>query len=72
MKEVLVFKTSINHNREIQILKPDLNRLVTKKGYWNFDLEDCDNILRVETHMVKANSITNLLNNHGFFCEELC
>lgn len=72
MKEVLVFKTSINHPGEIRILKPDLNRLITKKGYWNFDLEDCDNILRVETHKVKATSITNLLNNHGFVCEELC
>ncbi|MCK0188908.1 hypothetical protein [Arenibacter sp. F20364] len=71
MKEVLVFKTSINHNREIRVLKPALNKLITKWGYWNFDLEDCDNILRVETHRVTAGAIARLLNNHGFLCEEL-
>jgi hypothetical protein len=71
MKEVLVFKTSISNRREVKVLKPDLNKLIAKKGYWNFDLEDCDNILRVETHMVPAISITKLLNGHGFLCEEL-
>lgn len=71
MKEVLVFKTSINTRRKVKVLKPDLNRLIANNGCWNFDLEDCDNILRVETHMVPAISITNLLNGHGFLCEEL-
>ena len=71
MKEVLVFRTSINSKREVNVLKPGLNRLIAKDGYWNFDLEDCDNILRFETPMVTATSITGLLNNHGFFCEEL-
>ncbi|MEZ4969788.1 MAG: hypothetical protein R2814_09070 [Flavobacteriaceae bacterium] len=55
----------------MKVLKPDLNRLIANNGCWNFDLEDCDNILRVETHMVPAISITNLLNGHGFLCEEL-
>lgn len=71
MKEVLVFKTSINSKREVKVLKPDLNKLIANNGYWNFDLEDCDNILRVETQMVTATTIASLLKNHGFFCEEL-
>tara|TARA_R100001369_G_scaffold92340_2_gene136867 strand:- start:5824 stop:6042 length:219 start_codon:yes stop_codon:yes gene_type:complete len=71
MKEVLVFKTSINSKREVKVLKPDLNKLIANNGYWNFDLEDCDNILRVETQMVTATTITSLLKNHGFLCEEL-
>ncbi|MDO6602271.1 hypothetical protein Q4538_06010 [Arenibacter palladensis] len=71
MKEVLVFKTSINSKREVKVLKPDLNKLIANNGYWNFDLEDCDNILRVETQRVTATTITSLLKNHGFLCEEL-
>lgn len=71
MKEVLVFKTSIKHKREVKVLKPALNRLITKNGYWNFDLEDCDNILRVETHRVTSSAVASLLNHHGFLCVEL-
>ena len=67
MKEVLVFKTSIKHKREVKVLKPALNRLITK----NFDLEDCDNILRVETHRVTSSAVASLLNHHGFLCVEL-
>jgi hypothetical protein len=71
MKEVLVFKTSINHKQEIKVLKPALNRLITNSGHWNFDLEDCDNILRVETHRVTSSAVASLLHLHGFLCEEL-
>lgn len=71
MNTVLVFKTSINDKREIKVLKPALNRLITKSGHWNFDLEDCDNILRVETHRVSAGAVAGLLNQHGFLCQEL-
>ncbi|MCR9226828.1 MAG: hypothetical protein NXH90_05375 [Flavobacteriaceae bacterium] len=52
-------------------LRPWLNRLVNKNGCWNFDLEDCDNILRVETKNLKAPMISLLLQNNGFHCEEL-
>lgn len=71
MKTVLVFKTTVTKEGDISALKPVLNRLITKNGYWNFDLEDCDNILRVETQEVQVHSITQILNQHGFYCEEL-
>ena len=71
MKTVLVFKTSITKNKEIKIVQPTLNRLVAKNDRWNFDLEDCDNILRVETQIVKANAVLKALQHHGFYCEEL-
>ncbi|MDX8552190.1 hypothetical protein MK851_00940 [Tenacibaculum sp. 1B UA] len=71
MKTVLVFKTSITKNKEIKIVQPTLNRLIAKNDRWNFDLEDCDNILRVETQMVKANAVLKALQHHGFYCEEL-
>ncbi|GFD91548.1 hypothetical protein KUL156_28050 [Alteromonas sp. KUL156] len=71
MKTVLVFKTSITKNNEIKIVQPTLNRLITKNDRWNFDLEDCDNILRVETQMIKADAILKAIQHHGFYCEEL-
>ncbi|MCM4154257.1 hypothetical protein DHD05_21935 [Arenibacter sp. N53] len=71
MKTILVFKTSVAKKREVKTLKPVLNRLITKNDYWNFDLEDCDNILRVETQLVQVDSVIRALKNHGFYCEEL-
>jgi hypothetical protein len=37
----------------------------------NFDLEDCDNVLRVEGDNFSAESIILLLNNCGHQCEVL-
>nr|WP_293301394.1 hypothetical protein [Allomuricauda sp.] len=71
MKTVLVFKTSVLDQKEVKRLKPKLNQLVNKNGEWNFDLEDCDNILRVETQNIGAVTISSLLQKNGFVCEEL-
>ncbi|QQX75298.1 MULTISPECIES: hypothetical protein [Aequorivita] len=68
---VLVFKTSVSANEEVKQLRPLLNKLIRQNGDWNFDLEDCDNILRVETHLLKAETISTTLHNQGFYCEEL-
>ncbi len=66
-----MFKTSVKKKDEIQLLRPSLNRLIEKKGCWNFDLEDCDNILRVESQRLKASVVSLLLQSNGFDCEEL-
>ncbi|MEO2053476.1 MAG: hypothetical protein ABGX00_17105 [Allomuricauda sp.] len=71
MKTVLVFKTSVEAPRDVRQLQPKLNQLVNGSGCWNFDLEDCDNILRVETQNLQAHSISELLENHGHSCIEL-
>ncbi len=71
MKTVLVFKTSVLGKGHVKTLKPLLNQLIDKNGHWNFDLEDCDNILRVETQYVRAQNISTLLEKNGFSCEEL-
>ncbi|MBW8200998.1 hypothetical protein [Flagellimonas abyssi] len=71
MMTVHVFKTSVKRKGEVKQLRPWLNRLVDTNGCWNFDLEDCDNILRVETKNLKATIISTLLQNNGFHCEEL-
>tara|TARA_B100001146_G_C16061966_1_gene382534 strand:+ start:239 stop:463 length:225 start_codon:yes stop_codon:yes gene_type:complete len=71
MKKVLVFKTSVYLEKEINKLRPVLNALTVNADIWNFDLEDCDNILRIETRNLEANSVCNTLNAQGFYCEEL-
>ncbi|WP_347374088.1 hypothetical protein [Aequorivita sp. Q41] len=69
--KVLVFKTSVTKNYEIKQLQPLLNKLTYKNDSWNFDLEDCDNILRVETQFLEPIAITTTLQNQGFYCTEL-
>lgn len=71
MNNVLVFKTSVSNKTHIKTVQPFLNKLVTQQDYWNFDLEDCDNILRVETQVLNAGFICEILQNQGFYCEEL-
>ncbi len=71
MKTVLIFKTSVKKKKQIRKLKKMLNKLISHNGHWNFDLEDCDNILRVETQKLQAVTISSALRIHGFDCEEL-
>lgn len=65
--EVLVFKTSVTRFRHTQRLRPGLDSF----GRWNFDLDDCDRILRVEARADAGADIVYLLARHGFACEEL-
>ncbi len=71
MKTVLVFKTSITTNGKARKVKPLLDNLMHKSEKWNFDLEDCDNILRVEAASVQPSDIIKSLKRAGFACEEL-
>ncbi|UWX55093.1 hypothetical protein NYZ99_00055 [Maribacter litopenaei] len=71
MRTVLVFKTSVRKRGKVRYLAPYLNNLINGHGRWNFDLEDCDNILRVETKNTNAMDVSGLLQKHGFLCEEL-
>ncbi|MDG3583424.1 MULTISPECIES: hypothetical protein [Galbibacter] len=68
---VFVFKTSVNNQKDIKRLQNPLNQLMHQNEQWSFDLEDCDNILRVESLQVKAYNIANTLNILGFSCEEI-
>lgn len=71
MKTILVFKTSVVSHEQVGQLSPYLNRLINTNGRWNFDLEDCDNIFRVETESLEVSRIATLFRSKGFLCEEL-
>jgi hypothetical protein len=68
--DVLVFTTSVDKPEHVQKVQPILTS-VQAIEQWNFDLEDCDNILRVVSHNLPPRYIESLLNNAGFLCTEL-
>lgn len=68
---IFVFKTTVINRRQIKGLKSTLNQMAQKSEQWNFDLEDCDNILRVETQESSAEKFARALHIQGFQCEEL-
>ena len=71
MKTVLVFKMSVATEQQAGKLKNVLDKLKHAREKWNFDLEDCDRILRVEAFTLQAAAISAELNRAGFFCTEL-
>jgi hypothetical protein len=71
MKTVLVFKTSVSTASGVNRVQQLLNDLMHENEHWNFDLEDCDRILRVESFVLKARDIEDQLKKAGFLCVEL-
>ena len=53
----------------VAMLAPRLNELAGA-GQWNFDLDDCDRILRV-TAIVSPLEVVGLLASYGIACAEL-
>ena len=68
--EVLVFKTSVQSLDNVRQLKPLLNKSAGR-GKWNFALDDCDKILRVQSKKLNASQTVELLTQNGFTCIEL-
>ena len=69
--EVLVFKTNIFMDRDIQRVS-DIMQGDSRILRWTIDKEDCDNVLRVEAdHHVTPVEIKILINAAGYYCEEL-
>jgi hypothetical protein len=68
--EILVFATNVERKRQVSKVKSLLTCL-TGIGDWNFDLEDCDRILRIESEGISPRHIETVLNNAGFNCREL-
>ncbi len=65
-----VFKTNVREQmRAEMILSALVNSYPTLKS--NFDLTDCDPVLRVEGSNFVADDIINLLQAKGHFCEPL-
>jgi hypothetical protein len=67
---IFVFKTSVKTKMQVKKLKLHIDKRLPK-AKWNFDLEDCDKILRIDSEENIVSAITDLLHIHKFYCEEL-
>ena len=67
---IFVFKTSVKTKMQAKKLKPHIDKILPK-AKWNFDLDDIDKILRIESEKNIVLTITNLLKIHNYSCEEL-
>lgn len=65
-----VFKTSVMSETQANLVGAFLNILLPYDA-WNFDLEDRDRILRVETSDLIPETVITILNSQGFDCQEL-
>ncbi|WP_374173911.1 hypothetical protein [Flavobacterium tructae] len=64
---IYVFKTSVDTPSKLEFASALLDELIPNT-IWNFDLEDCDNILRIDSEAVINE---NILKNAIFDCVEL-
>lgn len=71
------------HNMVVEVFKtnvrqaPHANKLVSillhhfPGSRINFDLDDCDNVLRVEGENIKADKVITVVEENGFNCDVL-
>jgi len=67
---VEVFRTNVRHKRQAKTLLNEITRQFPLLKV-NFDLEDCDKILRVEGDNICQRTITALVADNGYRCELL-
>ncbi len=67
---IFVFKTSVKTKTQARKLKPYLDKKLPN-AKWNFDLEDCDKILRIKSEEDIVLKTIELLKSQYFDCEEL-
>jgi hypothetical protein len=67
---VYIFKTSIKHKRQIKDISKNLNEINEIKK-WNFDLEDCDNILRIVAETNITQTVYEIFDTLNHSCIEL-
>lgn len=67
---IYVFKTSVASKKKVNQLKLILDELQPLIK-WNFDLQDCDNILRIDSVADIADKVISTLKAAGVDCEEL-
>lgn len=68
--DILVFKTNITDVKQVRKVSQFIKSIpgVCK---WNVDLQDCDNILRIEAEGITTSMVEDILQKAGYYCEEL-
>ncbi|GAB3937293.1 hypothetical protein [Mucilaginibacter myungsuensis] len=68
--DVLIFKTSVQETKQVNKVRTLLTRMPAIQNF-NFDLEDCDNILRIVANGLSPRQVEATLQKAGIGCEEL-
>jgi hypothetical protein len=69
--KLLILRTNIKSKKKLKKVAPLLNDhpLIFN---WTLDLEDIDNVLRIEASSeLQINNINELIQETGFYCEDL-
>jgi hypothetical protein len=67
---IAVFRTGVRNQGDADYLMKIIKNQY--RGYEiNFDLEDCDHVLRIKGQEIKNKDIITLLRKEGFMCTEL-
>lgn len=67
---IAVFKTNVQKKKDAKFLIQELYAYYPL-SFINFDLDDCDKILRIDTPDCLPIQIEHIINEHGFICKEL-
>ena len=65
--QIEVFKTNVKTKKNADLVMNHITSLLPV-GKINFDLEDCDKILRIEANEIQVQPILNLMLDLGFTC----
>jgi len=65
-----VFKTNVQEVEQSKMIVEKLLEHFPNSAI-NFDLEDCDKILRIHSLSISSRKIIAVLNANGFYCEVL-
>lgn len=65
-----VFKTDIKNKAKANTIIKAL-KLCFPASDFNFDLNDCDKILRIDSNQNITSGVVEVLNSQGFICEVL-
>lgn len=67
---VYIFKTSVKTKKALKELAPKFDKFIPNSK-WNFDLDDCDKILRVDSKEATSQQIIEFLKLQQVDCSEL-
>ena len=68
--DILVFVTNVADKMAVSKVKPLLTAIPAITD-WNFDLDDCDHILRIVSDDLSPRKVESLLQTAGIACYEL-
>jgi len=77
---IMLMATLISAHKSVEVFKTDVDHIVHARHLTNllqhhfpgsrinFDLDDCDKVLRIEGHNLHAGKVMALIRQHGFLC----